>query len=225
MQKFISTAFLILICFTLSSQNYFRIEAEISIKTKLSDGTSTLTMGKTYFDKNLQKLVYSIAFPEKEVWIIKDSLVYTIVNNQLVNKEVIIPMVQYTLFHLALEGKLANFGLKNSIYTAKKVETNDDLVITTWEVPDKLKEKAGQIITSTKHKDLYGVVLFDPNDSILSKQLYKNYQNIKGIRFPAEIIHVMYSDGKESYQLITFKNIRINSLQNENFYNYPIPSE
>ncbi len=205
------------------SQYYFRIESDISIKTKINDESSNLTIGKAYYNRPHEKLVYSIRFPENEIWLIEDSLMYTIVDNNLIRKQSIIPLLQYTIFNLVLEGKLSDFGLEKSQYKISKVETDKDLIITTWTSPSHLKKQYGHIVTSTKNKDLYGVVIFDPSGNILSKQLFKKYKQIEGIRFPEEIIQVVYSDGKESYQLITFKNVQINNLQNESFYNYCLP--
>jgi hypothetical protein len=212
-----------LLTLSVNAQFYFRIECDISIKTKLADGTSSLTMGKAFYDRNTQKLVYDIRFPNKEIWVIKDTNVFTIANNQLIKKEKIVPLVQYTIFNIVLEGSLDHFGLKNSMYKATDVEQSEDLVITTWQVPEKYRKEAGKILTSTKNRELYGVIIYSPEGEILSKQLYKNYQTHNGIKIPGEIIQVIYNDGKESYQVISFKEVKINNMANEEYYNYHIP--
>lgn len=177
-------------------------------------------MGRVYYDLNKKKLVYSISFPEKEVWMIKDSVMSSYVNDKLVKKTTTIDFVQGTLFHLALEGRLADYGLNKSQFKITKVEKDGDMVITTYSPPASLKG-VGDIVISTKNKNLYGIVFFNADKQIVSKQILKTYATVSGLKFPTEIIQVFYNNGKENYQVITFKNIKVNNLQNENFYNYP----
>ena len=42
----------------LPAQQFFRIRADVSVKTKLSTGEQNLTMGKIYYDRNEKKIVY-----------------------------------------------------------------------------------------------------------------------------------------------------------------------
>lgn len=212
---------LILINTTAFGQSFFRIECDISIKTKTVGGSGQLTLGKVYYDKNIQKLVYCIHFPENEVWVVKDSVAYTFKNNLLYQKDKINPFVQTTVFHKSLEGKFNDYGLKGSIYSIEKVEKDSNMVITTWKPPSNAMY-LGKIITSTVNNNLYGVVIKNKVDVIVSKQVYKKYSVFKGIKFPTEIIQVMYKGTQEVYQVITLSNVIVNSLQNENYYNYPI---
>lgn len=189
------------------------------MKTKM-ENVNQLTMGRVYYDSKIRKLVYNISFPEKEVWVVKDSLIKTYKNGALVKQTTTISLVQSTLFHLALNGQLNDYGLSKSAYKITKVEKDADLVITTYSPPANLPA-LGEIVISTKNKSLYGVVFFDKEKKIISKQIIKSYANVSGLKFPTEIIQVYYKNNKEYYQVITFKNIKVNNLQNENFYNYP----
>ena len=59
---------------------------------------------------------------------------------------------------------------------------------------------------------------------MLGKQFYKKYTIVNNLNFPTEIVQIMYLDGKENHQITTFKNIEVNNLKNENYYNYPLPA-
>lgn len=203
----------------LLAQYFYRIEADISIKTKAGN-FSQLTMGRVFYDINIKKLVYNITFPEKEVWVVKDSVVSTYVGGKLVKKTTTVALVQSTIFHLALEGRLSDYGLSKSLYKITKVEKDGDMVITTYSPPPQMKG-FGDIAISTKNKSLYGVVFFSADKKILSKQIVKSYTTVSGLKFPAEIIQIYYKEGKENYQVMTFKNIKVNNQQNESFYRYP----
>jgi len=204
----------------LFAQYFFRIEADISMKSKL-ENVNQLTMGRVYYDIKIKKLVYNIHFPEKEVWVVKDSTVSTYKNNQLLKQAKTLSLVQSTLFHLALEGKLHDYGLSKSVYKITKVEKDGDLVISTYSPPENYKS-LGKVVLSTKDKNLYGVVFFSADNKILSKQIIKSYVTVSGLKFPSEIIQIYYKDNKEYYQVMTFKNVKVNNLQNENYYNYPL---
>lgn len=210
----------ILISTTVSGQSFYRIESDISIKTKTVGGQGNLTLGKVYYDRTIRKMVYNISFPEKEIWVVKDSLSLVYRNDTLFQRSIINPFIETTVFHKCLEGKLNDFGLKGSAYQIENVEKDGNMVITTWKPPAEVASKLGQIVTSTVNNSLYGVVIKTPLDEILSKQVYKNYSVVSGLKVPSEIIQIMYKDGSEIYQVITLKNIVINNIKNENLYNY-----
>ncbi len=211
---------LVLISKTIAGQSFYRIESDISIKTKTQGGQGNLTLGKVFYDRTNRKMVYSITFPEKEIWVVKDSLSMVYHNDSLFQKNIINPFIETTVFHKCLEGKLNDFGLKGSAYQIEKVEKDGNMVITTWKPPANLASKLGQIVTSTVNNSLYGVVIKTPLDEILSKQIYKNYSVVSGLKVPSEIIQVMYKDNTEVYQVITLTNIVVNNIKNENMYNY-----
>jgi hypothetical protein len=66
-------------------------------------------------------------------------------------------------------------------------------------------------------------VMMNGEVKILSKQFFEKYIIVKGLNFPTEITQVIYQDEGKITQQTTFKNIIINNLQNEKFYNYIIP--
>jgi hypothetical protein len=218
------TFFLIVICIpSIKAQSYTRVEASVSIKTKYENGKGTLEMGKIFYDKKNKKLIYDFSFPEKQTIAIFDTTISVIKNGILIEKQKIAPLLQSTLFNIILEGELPNYGLRsNMIYKIKKVEKDRDLVITTWEF--KGKNKAfGNILVSTKGKDLYGVVFLNTKGEVISKQLFGQYILVSGLRFPTEITQVLIQDKKEIHQVTTFKNIVVNSLKNEKYYNFILP--
>ena len=220
------TLFLIILTIitnNIKSQFYNRIEANISVKTKYSNGKGTLEMGKVYFDKKLNKLTYDFTFPNKQQIVIFDTTIYIIKDKKLFEKQKTISFIKSTLFNIILNGDLMNYGMKdNKIYKPSKVVKENGLVITTWAVPIKDK-KIGDILIATKNKDLQGVVFLNQKGEMLSKQIFSNYIIVSGLRFPTEITQIFYQNNTETYQVTTFKNVLINNQKNENFYNFLIP--
>lgn len=206
---------------TTYGQSFFRIEADVSMKTKPTDGKGQLIIGRVYYDRTYRKMVYDIRFPEKEVWVIKDSLAYTYQNGKLLRSDRVNPFIESTVFHKCLEGKLNDFGLRDSYYKVSKVEKDGGLVITTWLPPEGFIFK-GSVLTSNKGNDLYGVVVLNERGAVLSRQLFKEYKVVSGLKIPADMIQVLYFGTGEIYQVITLSDVKINNLKNENFYNYPV---
>ncbi|MFC2097968.1 hypothetical protein ACFLSI_06510 [Bacteroidota bacterium] len=204
-------------------QQFYRIKAEFTIKAKLTDGTSQLTMGTVYYDKNAKKLIYKIKFPEPEIWVTKDTILYKIVNDTIKERMKIPAMNEFSIFHLSLNGRLPDYGLQNSYYTISDVEKDEELVITTWLPSQGLRKQFGKILISNLDKRLYGIIFYDPEDVMLSKQFFEEYNNYQGMEFPNKIVQISYVEGQENYQITTFRTILINDIKENDIYNYSLP--
>ena len=212
--------FLTIIAGTVLGQNYSRLTADFSIKTKDPSGSQSLTMGQVYYDRNIRQLIYYVTFPERETWITSDTVVYQLRDGKLISKTATFSMAEFTVFHLALNSHLQDFGLKNTRYVALDVQREKDLVITTWAPPEKAREQLGNILVSVKNKQLFGVIFQDPLGVIIRKQFFENYQIINGLAFPGKITEINSVNGIESYQVTTYKNVRVDEMENDDKYFY-----
>lgn len=206
------------------SQVFFRIKADFIIKSKLPGGQQQLTVGKIYYDKNIKQIYYEISFPEKEIWVQKDTIVYKIVNFKVVDKQRIPTMIEFSIYNLVLNGNLADYGLKKSSFKIKKVEKSEGNVISTWEPPDALKKIFGEVLLSNINQQLIGIVFKNIDGTIVSRQFFRNYLKVKGLSFPQEIVKESILNGQKAYELTNFTNIEINDLSDEYKYDYKIPS-
>lgn len=205
-------------------QHYFRMKADFSIKEKFNTGSYSLTMGTIYYDRTYKKIVYQVRFPEKESWVIMDTVFYKIKDNKLVLKQFIPILPASTMFESALANKLDNFGLENSFYKLEKVEKEADLVISTWMPEKKLQKAMGKIIISKKQNQLYGIAFYTPKNELVKKQIFKGYLKASGISFPEEITEILYKLGGKETKLTTFKNLVVNEMKNDAIYNLTIPA-
>lgn len=201
-------------------QQYNRIHADFSVKVKDASGGQSLTMGQVFYDRNNKQLIYYVTFPEKVTWVTSDTLVYQIKDDKLISKTATFSMAEFTVFHLALNSHLQDFGLKNTTYTADDVKREGDLVITTWAPPEKARKKLGNILVSVKNKKLFGVIFQDPQGVIIRKQFFENYLLINGLAFPGKIIEINISNGIESYQVTSYKNVLVDEMENDSKYFY-----
>ena len=207
----------------LNGQHYFRVEADFSIKAKNPDSSFQLYMGKVFFDKVQKKICYKISFPEPEVWVITDTVIYSLKNDSIKSKKPAIGLIETSIFNLSLHGNLKNYGLENSTYTLAGTKMEDGLMISTWEPPEKFQKLMGKILLANKNRNLQGIVIFNKDERILSKQFFNEYANVEGIDFPMKIVQFNYPEGVEIFQVTTFKNLKIDEKGNDDTYNYPVP--
>jgi hypothetical protein len=211
---------------TVYSQDYFRIEADFTVKVKKSDGKMNLTRGRVYYDKNYKELIYDITFPELEKWVIRDTSIYKIRKDTLTERVSIPSINEFTVFHLSLNSNLNDFGLKNSVYKIGKVEKKGDLVLSYWKIPDQASTFMDHVVIAKKDNRLESLVMVGNESKIVSRQFFKEYIKIDAFEFPGQIIQILYDiNNQENYQVTEFKNIRVNDLNHNDLYRYQLPKK
>jgi len=203
-------------------QQFFRIEGDFTIKEK-TDNKAQLIIGRFYYDKNIDKLVYNIKFPEPQIYVFKDTQLLQFVADTLYKVTSIANINKLTIFSLALNNNINNFGLEKTIYKLENVEKENDMIISTWIPRKKFNNLFGKILLSTKNNKLTGVIFFNKEDKIIMKQFFEDYQNFKGLDFPTKIIKILYVNEKPYYHITTFEKIKVNNTSSNFYYDYPIP--
>ena len=183
-----------------------------------------MTVGKLFYDKNLKQIVYKVSFPEKEIWVQKDTVLYKIIDSKVVGKQRLPTGIEFSIYNLVLNGNLADYGLKKTKFRIKKVEKIEGNVISTWEPPAESKKYFGDILLSNVNQQLSGMIFKNSSGEIVVKQFFRNYIKVKGLSFPQEIVKENYVNGQKIYELTNFSNIVINDLSGENTYDYKIPA-
>lgn len=209
--------------FTASGQDYFRLQADVSVKISNTDGTRSLTRAKVYYDKNIKELIYDISFPQKEKWVSKDTSLYKYNKDSLIQRITIPYLNEFTIFHLALNSGLNDYGLKETNYEMGKVEKNGDMVLSYWEIPEQLNLPIDHVVIAKKEGRLESVVMVGEEQVILSKQFFRNYIKTDAFEFPGQIIQITYDSlGGENYQVTEFSNLKVNDLANNHLYHFQL---
>ncbi len=204
----------------LSAQQYFRFKANITIKEKKADGKFNLTKGTLYYDLNTRKAVYDVTFPEKAIIVITDTAYISFQNGKRTSTKAIKEFLDFSLFNLCLTGKLDYYGLKGSPYTITHTERSDSMVISTWSPPAQMKKDKGNIKVSSVNKRLFGVLVYDPKGTIISKQFFEDYTRIKNLWIPTKVVSFLILGKEKSTQITEFKNIVINESENDTMYDH-----
>lgn len=205
------------------TQTYTRIECDFTIKEKYPNGRQMLTMGHVYFDSNIKKIVYQLKFPEKEILVVQDTVMFRIVDGKVNTSTSISELLDFSIFNLSLKGHLDYYGLSETRFQLTEMENDQGMVITSWLPPDELKDIAGKIMISQKDKKIFGIINFAVDSSIISKQFFESYINVQSIDFPEEVTQFFYTPEGEIIKKITYNNVVINNMENDEMYHYPVP--
>lgn len=213
-------------------QYFFRLKADVSIKEVSIDQELRLVIGQVYYDIHHKKIVYDITFPEKERWVLQDTTYYLFKDDVLVERSLSLIFPEFSVFHLALEGHLDDYGLQDHpIIKVKDIEKTDDGVIRTLRPIAGYEENLGPIKILTSDRKLKAVLFYNVSERLMSRQFFEDYTIIKGVEVPRKIVQFLYpnpdfhdSDDK-GYTLIqtTLSNIQINRTDEEYMYNFPVP--
>lgn len=222
MRRIIPLILLILsISIPLKAQQQSRIRCDFSVKTKIKGkAEARLVMGTCYYDLRTGRILYELSFPQKERWIFVDSVQWIVRNDSVIAVEPSNLRPELSVLHLSLTQELSHYGLKNSIMKPTEVVQDKGMVITTWLPPSAAQKRLGKVATSTKNKQLQGVLFYHPSGRLMRKQLFGKYQNIQGTPFPTEVIDIVWEGDREIWQQTNYSKIIINDPKNDDLYQY-----
>jgi len=193
------------------------------IKGKSVTGEKQLTVGKIYYDKNIKKIIFDISFPEKEIWIQKDTNLYKIVDGVVKEKQKTPSIAEFTIYNLVLNGSLTDFGLKNTKFKIVDIEKDGRNIYTTWEPPKELKSFSGDVIMQNTDQKLTGIIFKNKEDKVVARQFFRKYITINGLAFPQEIIRETIINDKKIHEITTYSNIIVNEYTSDDKYDFKIP--
>ncbi len=205
----------------LSGQEYYRINADFTVKIKKDDGTMALTKGAVYYDKNIKELIYRVSFPQQEIWVLSDTSIFKFREDTLYERISIPSVNEFTVFHLSLNSGMSDFGLKKSMFKVSKVEKTKDQVLSYWKIPDQIETSIDHVVIAKKDNRLESVIMVGHESEILSRQFYRDYLRIGAFEFPQQIVQIIPGEeGRQNYQVTDFKNIKVNDMDHEDLFRH-----
>jgi len=205
------------------AQNYYRLRVDVTVKKKLPDGKFTLSKGTVYYDNITGKLVSKLWFPYKETYVMIDKQTFYFKDGKFVSSYANPIPPETSIFALVLKNSIQYYGLENSGYKLEKVEEDKGLVISTWTPPANLAKAVGKVMIANKNGQIYGIIFYDTDGKIVSKQFFEGYKNINGIMFPTRMVQFFYDNqGHETIQKTEFDNIVIDEKGHNDIYDFPV---
>jgi len=229
MNKTFKILFFLVFCLSenavLFGQDNYLFEAEFSIKEKKKGAEKgSLVMGTVIYDAKQNHSVYQIKFPEKERWVILDTMMYQIVNDSIKKNDTIPSLGQYSFFYVILNQELSDFGLKKAGYKPAEVWNEDGKTYSKWAPPAAFSEFMQPVILMQEKKLLSGIVFLDKEENHIGRFYFQDYEIKSGVPIPRKVYQIYtLPDGDELIRLMTFKNIKINDLSDNMADAFDVP--
>ncbi len=189
------------------SQPISKISAKVSIKEKFADSTYTYSRGKISYNHNTKKTVITVTYPEKQEWTLSEKGIYKKADSLTLMRSHTSILSEFSIFRLAIEGTLNNYGLTYSDFTAVEVAYNDKMTVTTWHPPQEYSKAFSKILTSQSQGRLNGLVVYDTRGNIVSRQFFTEYRNFSRLTIPTQITFVNNTSTGPKYRIILFSEL------------------
>ncbi len=209
--KYILLVVLAFCTYTIQCQTFNNFEADFTIKEKYKFAQiSHLFKGSVKVNSIDQTSYFTLTFPNREKWLLKDSLLTQIVNDSVIQS---INVGQFENFSLIKEVNSAikkDYGLSEIGFTQKYTTADSSGVKVEWMPPTVMKEIFLMAITHISDNLLRSVSLFDTKGALVSSTYFEDYLFIKNIPIPTKIMSKIVGDNEIVFKSLEFKNIKIN---------------
>ena len=181
-----------------------------------------LILGSCYYDKNLDKLTYSLTFPNEEQWVVADSFIYTIKDGTTVSRSSVPPITEHNIFRMLLDQTFSEFGMLKSGYEIQNVSRKGSEVFVTYRPPEQYREVLGSLVLVKQRKKLKGAVYYEPDGNMMFRQQLLDYEIVSGLPIPTQLTHIIQKGNKEIKRILHFDKIVINDTSNDALYDTSI---
>lgn len=209
--KYIVLVVLTFCTYTIQCQTFNNFEADFTIKEKYKLAQkSHLFKGSVNVNSIDQTSYFTLSFPNREMWLLKDSLLTQIVNDSVILS---INVGQFENFSLIKEVNSAikkDYGLSEIGFTQKHTTADSSGVKVEWMPPTVMKEIFLMAITHISDNLLRSVSLFDTKQTLVSSTYFEDYLFIKNIPIPTKIMSKIVGDNEIIFKSLEFRNIKIN---------------
>lgn len=209
--------FLLLFClivayFSTYGQNFSQFSSEFTLMEK-SLGTvkpySSLVKGTVFIDKNERRLEFNIHFPDRQKWIIKDSIFEKFYVDSLVASIKIKNFDDMSIFTALLEVQKIDFGLSELGFTLKNTDVTENISYFEWSPPEVFAKFYKNAYTKTENNLLKAIRLIDVNGKEINATFFDNYEIIKGMAMPKLITTKYIGEEQKLFKSLQFDKISL----------------
>src|SRR5699024_287643 len=155
-----------------------------------------------------KQILYDVQFPDRESWVLQDSVFYKINSDIVYNKQVLSYAVHMQDFDLLLSGSDYDGVLQAANATLVDVKDENDNIFKLWKYPDlENMEILSYILVQQQGNKTVGIAFLDEKKEVMSRQYYKEYAMVDGLNLPHLIEQQIYSDSMTYVKKLKFKNV------------------
>ncbi len=192
--------------------------------TELRDNNSHQSSGTISYSPD-NTLTIHVSAPLEQWMIFKgDTLsIFYPVENKLIkmpsrNGEVTLP-----IFQLLINTDREDLGLVEAGYTLQETKVEGEKITAVWRPPEATKKILGDLIATYMHDSLISIVAFDPNDKIVSRQIFSEYIANDGKLFPTKLEVTKYNKIDSAFEAIHLEDVAFGAEIPEESLNPAIP--
>lgn len=203
---------LLLICVIGNGQTILKFEADFTIiqKNKIAN-KSTIFKGQVSSNISEKISKYSLTFPNKETWILRDSTLALHKNDSLLKTFNVHQFENFSIINDLNAAFKKDYGLSELGFHQENVTQDSTKVFIKWLPPTALKDIFGSAVTCISDNLLHSVTLIDPLGNIASTVFFSNYTFFKNYPIPLKITSKIVGDKETIFKSIVFSNVKINN--------------
>lgn len=207
---FLFAAILVLLSPHVWSQEKDKFLADFSIIEKNEITLKNqIVNGKVEYIKSINQTILQISFPQKEKWILKDSILTKYLNDTLVSRSTSSKLDELSIFGSLLEMKSQDFGLKQMGFTITNTVNEEGTIYLTWAPSQNFKKFVKTAKTAIKSNLLHGVILTDSDDIDITSIFFEGYKLVSDLPIPHKITQLFQTKQSKIYKSISFYNVKV----------------
>jgi hypothetical protein len=192
-------------------QNFSIFEAEFSIKEKYKKSQkSTLFKGKVLVNTLEQTSKFDLFFPNRETWILKDSILSKFQNDTLTKKVNVGHFDNFSMIKEISSAIKKDYGLSDLGFTISDITEDSIGIVMNWLPPTAMKSVFSNAVTIISDNLLKSITLYDLNGNIVANTFFEDYQFLKNIPIPSRVFSKISGDTDTVFKSLQFNNIKIN---------------
>ena len=194
------------------SQTYTSLNCGFTIIEKREEGKkNSLIIGQLNFDDSKNETKFDIQFPQKEKWVIADTILHKYKGDTLLSTSVIGNVNEQMFFKQLLSFKGSDYGLSEFGFTMSDVEeVGNGLINVSWSPPANVSSFIKSAHTQVKDNLLQSVSVIDVDGLVLNETYFEEYAVINGLPVPV-IVSMKVATTKE----VLYKKIKLRDVEIE----------
>ncbi len=195
---------------SLTGQSFVNFESDFTIKEKHKQaGITSLVRGSMSIDYLANLSEFKIYFPERERWVLKDSILTQYKDDSLLTSTVVGSFLENSFISDIISSSKNDYGLEDLGFVRKKIiDNNESEIEVFWDVPHMMKDILSGASTFLKENLLTRVVFYDINNTIIISTFFEDYIFLKGKPISSKISSKIVGENEIIFRSIEFDNIK-----------------
>ena len=219
----IAIIFVAFLTVTHASEPTIHTIASSFVRSVSGSGTGEVIKGTLYFQAP-NTIIFKVTDPISQWMIYKgDSLLIYYPKEKIALRMKNQILTFAPIFQVMAGAIPDDLGLPKAGYTLMHKVIKNNLLITTWDPPAKLKKSVGQTIIGLANDHLVLIETHDVKEKMLARVEYRNYSQFRNIWFPLEMTVTRLQHGVTKIEKTSYMKPVFNQTLPETVANFHLP--